>query len=280
MLGHKLVQILAPEHEVYATIRGTSSRISNCSGLFRGARIIDDLCVDSNDSIVPVLDRYRPDVVVNCIGIVKQLPAACDPVAAISINALLPHRLQRLVGDRGGRFIHISTDCVFSGTQGRYRESDVPDATDLYGKTKALGEPSGANCLTIRTSIIGRELFRRSGLLEWFLAHRGGTVSGYRYAIFSGLTTLALSRILDTVISSHPQLAGLYHAAASPIDKYSLLTLIQRSASVPIRVVQEDSVACDRSLDGSRFEQATGVRVPDWETMIADLAEDITQYEG
>jgi dTDP-4-dehydrorhamnose reductase len=197
----------------------------------------------------------------------------------MQINSLFPHRLADLCGSEGARLIHISTDCVFSGTTGGYRESDMPDAEDLYGRSKQLGEVIRPGCLTIRTSIIGREITKAVGLLEWFIQQRDGTANGFTRAIFSGLTTLELSRILLEVVSDHRDLAGLYHVASQPISKHDLLQAIDRVLGLGIEIDPKDEPVIDRSLDGARFEAATGIKVPTWHKMISDLAKDPTPYD-
>jgi dTDP-4-dehydrorhamnose reductase len=226
-----------------------------------------------------VLDERRPDVAENCVGVVKQLAEAKDPVTSISVNALFPHLLARECRGRGIRLIHVSTDCVFSGKQGRYKESDSSDASDLYGRTKFLGEVPGPGCLTLRTSIIGRELHGSHGLIEWFLSQQGKSVRGFRRAIFSGLTTRELSRVICRVIESHPDLEGLYHVAAEPISKFDLLHLVRDAYGLDITIEPDDSFACDRSLDGTRFRKAAGYVAPPWSEVIAAMHEDPTPYD-
>jgi dTDP-4-dehydrorhamnose reductase len=221
-----------------------------------------------------LLERVRPQAVVNAVGLVKQRREAEDVVAAIETNALLPHRLARLGTRAGARLVHFSTDCVFSGDRGLYAERDRPDPVDTYGRSKLLGEV-GAPHLTLRSSIIGLELGRTQGLVEWFLASRG-KIGGYRRAIWSGLTTAEMARLVGRVLADHPALAGLYHVAAEPIDKHSLLTRLARElgrGDVTIEPVDEPS--CDRSLDGSAFAAATGYRVPSWDEMLRELAQEV-----
>jgi dTDP-4-dehydrorhamnose reductase len=210
---------------------------------------------------------------------VKQVAAATDPVASLTVNALFPHRVAAACQATGARLIQISTDCVFSGRKGGYTEADTPDAEDLYGRSKLLGEVSGPRCLTLRTSIIGRELSRESGLLEWFMAKQRGRVRGYTNAIFSGFTTQALGEILAWVIGDQQTLAGLYHVASEPISKYSLLTKISKAFGLEVEIEPYAEYRCDRSLDASRFRTATGWQPPSWDAMIEGLAADPTPYD-
>jgi dTDP-4-dehydrorhamnose reductase len=219
------------------------------------------------DRLEPLFAEVRPDVVVNCIGVVKQLHEAQDPLIAIPINSLLPHRLARLCQANGARLIHVSTDCVFSGSKGSYREEDAADARDLYGRSKLLGEVDGENAITLRTSIIGHELRNPHGLVGWFLSQRGA-VKGYRRAIFSGLPTVELARVMRDIVIPSPELRGVFHVSAEPINKYDLLRLIAATYGVACEIVPDDEVVIDRSLDSTKFRRATGYVAPAWPQLI------------
>lgn len=274
MLGHALFSLLSgrPEFTVFATVRGTE-------GLDRWfpssllQRIRGGVDAERFDTVVHALDEIRPDVVVNCIGVVKQLPSAKDPIVTIAVNALFPHLLARACGEGGIRMIHISTDCVFSGGKGNYLESDLPDATDLYGRTKCMGEVDSPRCATLRTSIVGHELSGRLGLIEWFLAQEG-SVRGFARAVFSGLTTVELSGIVADRVIPNEGLAGLYHVSSAPISKYELLRLVMDRYGKKIRIDREEAFVCDRSLDSSRFREATGYRPPPWHVMVSRMHAD------
>jgi dTDP-4-dehydrorhamnose reductase len=218
-------------------------------------------------------------VVVNAIGIVKQLPEGKIPTRSIAINALFPHLVNDLCRASGSRLVQVSTDCVFSGNRGNYVETDVPDATDLYGRTKLLGEPVDSPvALTLRTSIIGRELGSRHGLVEWFLGQAGGRVKGFAGVIFSGLTTSSLSELIADLIEDHPGLTGLWHVGSEPISKFELLTQLDRAFGTGTEVVREADPRSDRSLDSRRFWGATGLQRPSWDVMIDGLRTDKTPY--
>jgi len=278
MLGHKLVQHLGDRHRVSATVRGNAASYAS-TVVFQRAELYGDVHAEDMPSVERIVSQAMPDAVVNCIGIVKQVAAAKDPIASIEINSLFPHKLARLCRARGIRLVHISTDCVFSGRRGMYSEADNPDAEDLYGRSKLLGEPVSSGCLTLRTSIIGRELRSSHGLLEWFLAQTGGAVHGYRKAVFSGLTTGALATIIGEVIANHADLDGLWHVASRPVTKYGLLCLIRDTYNLAVEILPDDALACDRSLDGSLFQSSTGLVVPSWPEMVQDMADDATPYD-
>jgi dTDP-4-dehydrorhamnose reductase len=234
---------------------------------------------ENPDSVAQALLQTQPDVAINCIGVVKQAMNGMGAATIININSLFPHRLADLCEATETQLIHISTDCVFSGNECYYSENDLPDASDLYGLSKILGEPFRPHCLTLRTSIIGRELRGQQGLLEWFLSHRGGKVRGYTGAIFSGLTTLALSNLLADLVVEHPDLHGLYHVASGSIRKYNLLMQLRDALKLDIEIEPYANRHCDRSLSARKFKKTTGYSLPTWETMLAQLAADDTPYE-
>jgi dTDP-4-dehydrorhamnose reductase len=273
MLGHKVWQIFRDRFDCRAAVR---TRLP--LPLFDDEHVIDGFDAADFEGVRRLIGTVRPDVIVNCVGVVKQLAAAHDPVASITLNALFPHIVARSAAEAGARLIHISTDCVFAGTKGHYVEADPPDATDLYGRSKLLGEVVESE-LTIRTSIIGRELRASNGLVEWFLANRGGSVRGFTKAAFSGVTTTTLTHILAAVIEHHPDLHGLYHVAGAPITKYDLLVMLNDALGAGVTITPDDRVVIDRSLDATRFQSVTGLAVPAWQDMIAALAAESPQYE-
>lgn len=270
MLGHAVVRVLSenPEFDVSGTVRAESGKRFFPPHL--AERLVTGVDVENQDSLTQALISSRPDVVINCIGLVKQLAQADDPLQALPINALLPHRLAKLCNLANARLVQISTDCVFSGTTGNYVESDFPNAYDLYGRSKLLGEVGYENSITLRTSIIGHELHSPHSLIDWFLAQQG-TCRGYTSAIFSGLPTVVLAQIIRDVVIPRPELFGLYHVSADPISKYDLLQLVAKVYEKEIQIVPDDSLKIDRSLDSSRFRAATGYIPPDWEKLVNSM---------
>lgn len=279
MLGHKLFQRARQGgHEAWATIRG--SRLAGpAAAVLDPDYVVTGVAATDLGEVARALDTVKPDVVVNCIGVIKQAEAAQDPIASISINSLFPHQAAALCRERGARFIHISTDCVFSGSKGMYTEEDPSDALDLYGRSKFLGEVPGPGAITVRTSIIGRELASQYGLVEWFLSEVGGTVRGFSAAIFSGFTTSALADVLLGTVCEHPELEGLWQVSAEPVDKNKLLGMLKEAYGVEVEIEPDDSVKVDRSLDSSRFRAATGWAPPEWQAMIDEMSGDPTPYE-
>jgi dTDP-4-dehydrorhamnose reductase len=235
-------------------------------------RVICGVDAENADSLRNAFVQARPDVVINCVGLVKQLADGDDPLAAIPINSLLPHRLARLCGDAGARLIHVSTDCVFNGAKGMYREDDFADANDLYGRSKLLGEVGDSEGVTLRTSIIGPELNSAHGLVSWFLAQKG-CVKGFTRAIFSGLPTVELARVMRDFVIPRADLRGLYHVSAAPISKHRLLCLVASAYHFPIDVVADDALIIDRSLDSTRFRLQTGYDPPEWPELVRAMQE-------
>lgn len=279
MLGHQLLTMWAERHDVTVTVRQPLAAYAS-HGLFSVRNTIDGVDARDPDAVRSVIERVAPAAVVNGIGIVKQRDEAKAAIPSIEINALLPHRLLELCRAGGVRLVHISTDCVFSGRTGGYRESDVPDPVDLYGRSKLLGEVERAPGLTLRTSIIGLELSRKVGLIEWFLAQRG-MIRGFRRAIYTGLTTRVLGRLIERILLDHPDLHGVWQVASAPITKYALLTeLSRRLARADIEIAADDTFVCDRSLVADRFADATGYRAPAWDEMLEELAGDIRQRQA
>lgn len=282
MLGHKVFQSLAQRFsDTWCAMRGQRSdpRWQRLH-LFEGTRVRDGLDAMDLDSVDALLRELRPSVVVNCVGAIKQRAEAQEAIASITLNALLPHRLTAVAQEWGARIIHFSTDCVFSGAKGRYTEEDQSDVTDLYGMTKHLGEVANRNAITLRTSFIGRELHHHQSLLDWFLAQEHTKVRGYRRVWWSGVTSNHLADVVAGVIENHQQLSGLYHVSSGRISKYELLLRLRDGLDLDIEVTPDDSVECDRSLEGQRFEGATGYRCPPWDELIKQLARDPTPYES
>jgi dTDP-4-dehydrorhamnose reductase len=275
MLGHEAVRVLAPDFEVWGACRHPEM-LPDLS--VPRERLLGDLDATDKRSAAELVDAVRPDVVLNAVGIVKQRPDAKAAVPSIEVNSLWPHVLAEACERHGARMVHVSTDCVFSGSRGGYTEDDAPDAFDMYGRSKLLGEVADrANTVTLRTSIIGWQIGQPTGLVGWFAAHRREPLMGFRKAIFSGLTTRALTEVVRDVVLPDSSLSGLWHVSAEPIDKHSLLTKLAEELGWEIDITPIDEPVIDRSLDSSRFRERTGWTPPSWGSMLADLA---AEYAG
>lgn len=273
MLGSTLVRALPSlcHAQVWGTVREIPDELRHLED-----RLVLGVSADNMESVDRALQKTMPDVVINCVGVIKQLKAGKSAIPCVQINALFPHLLHELCQRHGARMIHVSTDCVFSGRKGMYAESDIPDPPDVYGQSKLLGEVVGDNALTIRTSIIGHELGgRHLSLIDWFLAS-SGTVKGFRKALYSGMPTISLGRLFAKIIDEHPTLSGLYQASSDPINKYDLLCLVQEIyRKTDVQIQPDDAFVIDRTLDSSVLRRTIGWAPPSW----PDLVRDMHQYQ-
>jgi len=269
MLGNAMLRVMSERDGwvVYGTLRSPNAALQ---AMAPRAQLLHGVYADQPDSLMVAFTQCRPQVVINCVGLVKQLASAEDPMEAIPINSLLPHRLARLCELAQARLVHISTDCVFSGRKGNYSELDFPDAEDLYGRSKLIGEVNYPHAITLRTSIIGHELGGDHSLIGWFLSQQG-RVKGYTKAIFSGLPTYELARVVRDVVIPNPDLHGLYHVAAEPISKYDLLHLVNREYGRALPIDADDKVKINRSLNPFRFNEATGYVASAWPDLVAQM---------
>lgn len=272
MLGHEAVRVLAPDFEVWGACRHPEELPD--LGV-PAEHILGGLDATDGDSAYALVERVKPDVVLNAVGIVKQRADAKAAIPSIAVNSLWPHVLADACEQVGARMVHVSTDCVYSGSRGMYREEDVPDAFDLYGRSKLLGEVTDReNTVTLRTSIIGWQLGEPTGLVGWFAAHRDEPLKGYTRAVFSGLTTRALTEVVRDVVMPDETLSGLWHVSAEPIDKYTLLTMLADKLGWDVDIAPVNQPVIDRSLDSSRFRERTSWEPPSWDDLLRPLAAD------
>lgn len=281
MLGHKMLQAAARAFpDTWATLRGVVADYPvRGIAAFHTERIVERCEVMDLAAVEALLDRLRPDVVVNCVGVIKQRDAAHDALPSITINALLPHRLAHVLAAWGGRLVHVSTDCVFDGRRGGYTEDDLTNAEDLYGRTKALGEVVLPNALSLRTSIIGRELRTHRSLLDWTLSQNHRTVKGFRQAWWSGVTTNHLAELIVRLVVEQPALSGLFQVSSQRISKYDLLHLIREAYHLDMEILPDDGYVLDRSLSGARLREAIGYECPPLARLVGEMAADPTSYQ-
>ncbi len=272
MLGNTLFRYFAKNKnfKVFGTVRGNGSP----SYLPHGStgEVVGGVDVENQDSLIRTFAQIKPKIVINCVGVVKQLAAANDHLHAIPINSILPHRLAILSEATRARLIQIGTDCVFSGSKGNYVEDDFPDAYDLYGRSKLLGEVDYPNAITLRTSIIGHELSGNRSLISWFLSQENKT-NGFTKAIYSGFPTVELAKIIDKYVIPRPQMHGLYHVSSDPINKYELLKLVRDTYKKDIEIEPFDKLVIDRSLNSERFKRETGYIPPTWPELVKKMYE-------
>lgn len=277
MLGHEAIRVLAPDFEVWGACRTPGA----LPGLGVPAqRILAGLDATKPSEADRLVSDVRPDVVINAVGIVKQRADSKDAIASIQVNSLWPHLLADACTRHDARLVHVSTDCVFSGSKGNYTETDTPDAFDLYGRSKLLGEVTErADAVTLRTSIIGWQLGEPTGLVGWFAAHRTEQLKGFAKAVFSGLTTKALTELIRDVVLPDAGMSGLWHVSAQPIDKHSLLTKLAEHLGWTVDLTPSNELVIDRSLDSTRFRQHAAWTPPSWDKMLAALAAEYTEYQ-
>jgi dTDP-4-dehydrorhamnose reductase len=273
MLGNAVLRWFAlnSRFRVYGSVRRLAT-VESLQAKLPQVRFIAGVEGQDLASLRGLFADVQPEVVINCIGVVKQLAGAEDPSVAIPINALLPHRLARLCQPGGARLIHIGTDCVFSGARGAYIESDQPDATDLYGRSKLMGEVDYPHAVTLRTSIIGHELNSGHGLVGWFLSQKG-SVRGFNKAIFSALPTVELARVIHEHVIPNPELRGTYHVSAETISKYQLLEIVAQEYGRSNQLRPDSELVMDRSLNADRFNAASGYRPPAWPELVRRMRE-------
>lgn len=279
MLGHKLVQTFSDKFDVWTTIRGSVDDL-NRYGFYDREKILENTDVFDFENLRRKIEELKPEVVINCVGIIKQLPVSKDVIKTLTVNSIFPHQLAELSSQTGFRLINISTDCVFKGTKGNYTEEDEADAADLYGRSKNLGEVLQENCLTIRTSIIGRELETNHSLVDWFLSNEGGKVKGFVNAVYSGFPTVIFADIIADLIVNHKNLQGLYHISSEPINKFELLKLIKDAYRANIEIEKFEDFRIDRSLNSDKFRNETGFEPLGWAEMIDEMAADPTPYKN
>ena len=277
MLGHKIFSFFC---DIGLNVIGTIKEINKNNELFitkYKKNIKNGFNADNIEDFKKLFYLGKPDYIVNCIGIIKQLKISNDPIISISLNSLFPHKIAEICIKSGIKLIHLSTDCVFSGDKGNYSEENSPDANDLYGKSKLLGEIDYGNCLTLRTSIIGHELGTRNGLIEWFLSQEN-EINGYANSIFTGFPTVEIANILyEKVIKS--DLTGVYHLSSVPISKYQLLNIVKEVYGKKINIIPFNNKKEDRSLNSGKFRNSTNYQPPEWADLIRSMYEDYINSE-
>lgn len=273
MLGHKIFLELQKNTnlKIFGMLRNAVSYKKVFTKNFE--HIIDGMNVENIQDIDEHIKLIQPDFIINCIGVIKQSNLMNEHSKIIQINSLFPHQLAKISTKHNSKLIHFSTDCVFSGNKGMYKESDLEDAKDMYGRSKLIGEIDYDNHLTLRTSMIGHELRTRSSLLEWFLDQKG-SISGFSKAIFSGLPTVTIASVLEKIITNHKNLKGIYHLSADPINKYDLLHLVKRIYSLDIKIKIDQIFLINRSLNSSKFYKDTKIVIPAWEDLIKQMHKD------
>tara|TARA_B100000989_G_C19515946_1_gene461651 strand:- start:1430 stop:2311 length:882 start_codon:yes stop_codon:yes gene_type:complete len=276
MLGHTFFKVWKANSEVKVTLRKRLEDYEH-NQIFGIGEYFEGIDLRRLDTLRDVIISYKPDCIVNCSGVTKQICNEFNQEDVFTLNALLPHKLAGLCDNFGTRLIQLSTDCIYSGKKGNYNESDISDAEDLYGKSKYQGELNKTNSLTLRKSSIGLELGNKHGLVEWFLNQKG-SILGFDKAIYSGFSSIHLAGLIESIIFDSPDLQGIYNIASKPISKYYLLSSLQeRIDNFELDIIRDDKIKIDRSLNPSKFLEQTNLKFPSWEKMLDDLGEEINK---
>jgi len=282
MLGHRLWLDLSKDHHVVGTLRTPNPVLASWASSSSSATLESGFDALDFSGIESLIEKLRPDFVINAVGAIKQYKTMSSE-NMIQLNALLPWRLADACRSHGAKLILVSTDCVFDGEDGNYLETDPTNAKDLYGRSKALGEVTDRDdVLTLRTSIIGRELRGDLSLVEWFLeaSKSQQEISGFSKAMYSGLPTHTLAQCVQKIIEQKTFLSGLFHISSEPIDKFSLLQLLARKIGYEGEVVPKSLPVVERSLNSEKLRSAVDFEIPSrWEELIEDLMIDFKKYE-
>lgn len=277
MLGHKLFQVLSKKYDVWTTIRDSFN--DNTDSLYlKKAKVFENIDVQNFETVDKIINSLEPKVIINAVGVIKQKKESKDIVKTLEINSVFPHKVVEIAKKINARFITFSTDCVFDGKRGNYSELDIPNVRDLYGISKNLGEVVSENCLTFRTSIIGREISTTNSLVEWFLSQEGKKVEGFINAIYTGFPTIIISEIISNIIENHQDLQGLYHLSSDPINKFDLLVLMKNRLNLNLEIEPFQDFKIDRSLNSQKFRNETSFKPQSWEKMVDILCSDQTPY--
>ncbi len=270
LIGYNIFRnlIKSKEFNIFLLVR-SKKNINNFYRSFHFDKLIELKEFKNTSLLESFLKELKPSIVLNCAGITKHSPNIKNISEVLYINSIFPRNLSEICSALKIRLIHLSSDCIFSGSSGMYKDKSFPDANDLYGISKALGEIDKENHLTIRTSTIGHEAQTSYGLLNWFLKQK--ECKGYKNAIFSGPTTLELSKILKDLIIPNQHLSGVLNISSDPIDKYSLLKLIKDTYSLDTVINKCSEVRINRSLNSEKFRTMTNYSVKSWGNMIREM---------
>ena len=261
-----------PNLEVFGSVRSELDKSDKSS-----QRLIGSIDVLDTEKLDQLFAENKPQVVINCTSLSKSMMNDANPLRFIELYSMLPHRLARLCSRYSARLIHISSDGVFSGKKGNYREIDKADSDDLYGRSKFLGEVTSPNCITIRTSIIGHDNSLQNGLISWYLSNKY-SCKGYTKAVFSGLPVCVLAQILVDFVIFNLKLEGVYHIGSNPISKFDLLKLVAEIYDSHVSIKPDHSVIMNRSLNTEKFQREANYSPPNWNTLVSLMHDDYLRF--
>jgi len=275
MIGHKMAQVLSNfNHQIIVSIREQRELTKQCFSSQVKVFFNDFL----KENALNFLDKVNPDVIVNAIGVTIRRGAAENIADTIYLNSFFPHQLANWSEIHNKRLIHFSTDCVFSGYEGSYSEDSTPNALDYYGKTKGLGEVFSKNTLTLRSSMIGPELFNKTELFEWVINNKEKEINGFTRVMYSGVTTFYMARLVADLIQNHKDLNGIYNIASNPISKFELLHLINDNFDLGLFINKDQNTISNKTLNASKIEDELGIKSPSWNELIIELKKDYMHF--
>ena len=275
MIGHKIAHSLEDDFELILTSRKSISVDS--LGITNGKLILHNLITDSLDTL---LDDITPDVIINCVGITTRRGVEENISHTKFLNSGLPHKLNFWVSSNSKKLIHFSTDCVFSGSKGNYHDYDMLDAEDIYGTTKAAGEVDGPNTLTIRCSMIGRELYNFTELFEWLIKNKNKKIEGYSKVFYSGITTVRMGKILNQILKQKLNLSGVYNISSVPISKFDLLIKLSNAFSLNVDINENKNIKSNKILISKKFTEITGMYPSNWDDLISEFKVDCEKFKS
>ncbi len=274
MIGHKIAQSLEDFELILASRKSISLK---SIGIIKGKMVLHNLITDSLDLL---LDSTTPDIIINCAGITTRRGVEDNIVNTGLLNSELPHKLDSWANLNSKKLIHFSTDCVFSGNKGNYLDNDFADANDIYGKSKALGEVDSLNTLTLRCSMIGRELYNFTELFEWLKKNKNKKIEGYSNTFYSGITTVRMGIILNQILKKNLNLSGIYNISSTPISKFDLLIKLSNAFNLNVEVKQNTNNKSNKVLISEKFTEITGIYPPNWDDLISEFKEDCEKYKS
>lgn len=279
MLGHKVYEVLRAEYpDTFAVFRKCPAHYSRLP-LFDHQHMRGAFDARQFSKFDGYLRSLQPDLVINCIGLTTRKLGEQRESDILVVNSVLPHKLKEWCEANGASLIHFSTDCVFSGKSGPYSQSDLRDAKDLYGQSKALGEVEGVKCLTIRSSIIGLEIEGKTELLEWFLSQKGREVRGFSRVMYSGVTTLTMAQTVLKLLQANTPLSGIQQLASQPISKFDLLSLANEIFGNRCSIRSVETPESNKVLIPSDYFNKNDVHTPSWRQQLQAVADEVVKYE-
>ena len=273
MIGHKIAQVLQLKNEVIGTSRKKISH--RVLGINKTKIFYKDFVIDDNLNFI---SEIMPDIIINCVGVTTRRINNKNINHLSFINSILPKLINDWSIENSKKMIHMSTDCVFSGIKGDYLDDAIPDADDSYGSSKAKGEIKNNKTLTLRSSMIGREIYNHTELFEWLLKNKKGKIEGYDNVIYSGITTIRMAKIIDFILSNNLDLSGIYNIGSIAISKYELLKMFNNAFDLQIDIKKITQIKSNKVLISKKFTEITGLKTPNWNDLISEFKEDCETY--